>query len=154
MPTMNFPPLEELMPHRRPMILLDRLVEAGETTAICEVDIRAGVPFSDATGVPSYVGIEYMAQTIAVFSGCQRRNKGEPIEVGFLLGTPRFTSYCAVFQFGTTLRVQVTHVWGEQQLARFECSIQNAQTGQLLQKADLSVFKPQNMDAIMQGLNK
>ena len=152
MSALTFPPLTELMPHRPPMLLLDRLVAAGETHAACEVGLRADGPFCGAAGVPAYVGIEYMAQTVAAFSGWQRRCAGQPIEIGFLLGTPQFQSFCDGFRIGQTLRVEVTHVWGGDQLARFSCTISDAQTGALLQQADLSVFKPTDLRAALEKM--
>jgi predicted hotdog family 3-hydroxylacyl-ACP dehydratase len=154
MAKMTFPPMEQLLPHRQPMILLTRMVEAGAVTSVCEVDITPNTQFCDGEGVAAYVGIEYMAQAVAAFSGYQRHNNNQSIEVGFLLGAPKFKSHCRQFRLGQTLRVEVAHVWGESQLARFECAIKDAQTGELLQQAELSVFKPENLDTILQGLNK
>jgi predicted hotdog family 3-hydroxylacyl-ACP dehydratase len=151
---MTFPPMEQLLPHRQPMILLTRMVEASTTTAVCEIDIGPDTQFCDGGGVAAYVGIEYMAQAVAAFSGYQRHCKGQPIEVGFLLGAPKFKSHCWQFRLGQILRVEVVHIWGESQLARFECAIKDARTGELLQQAELSVFKPENLDTILQGLNR
>ena len=153
MSPLTFPPLTDLLPHRPPMLLLDRMVAAGETHAVCEVLIRADGPFCEAAGVPAYVGIDYMAQTVAAYSGWQRRSAGQPIEIGFLLGTPQFQSFCDWFRLGQTLRVEVTHTWGDDQLARFGCTISDAQTGALLQQADLSVFKPTDLRAALEKMD-
>ena len=142
---MTFPPLDQLLPHRQPMILLTRMVGAGTTIGVCEVEIGPETLFCEGEGVAAYVGIEYMAQAVAAYSGYQRRCQGLPIEVGFLLGAPKFTSHCRAFLPGQTLRVEVAHVWGESQLACFECTITDAQTGALLQQAQLCVFKPENL---------
>lgn len=152
MSALTFPPMIELLRHRAPMLLLDRLVEAGKNHAVCEVVIRADGPFCGDTGVPVYVGIEYMAQTVAAYSGWQRSCTGHPIEIGFLLGTPQFQSFCDEFRVGQTLRVKVTHVWGDDQLVRFGCTISDAHTGALLQQADLSVFKPTDLRAALEKL--
>ena len=144
---MTFPPLDQLLPHRQPMILLNRMVAADATTGVCEVDIGPDTMFGDHEGVPAYVGLEYMAQVVAAYSGYQLHCQSLPIVVGFLLGAPKFTSHCRFFLPGQTLRVEAAHVWGESQLARFECAITDAQTGALLQQAELSVFKPENLAA-------
>ena len=77
---------------------------------------------------------------------------GQPIEIGFLLGTPHFKSFCDSFRLGQTLRVEVKHVWGEDQLARFACVIKDASSGALLQQADLSVFKPTDLRALLKEM--
>ncbi len=151
---MTFPPLEQLLPHRKPMILLTRMVEATATTSVCEVDIGPDSQFCDGDGVAAYVGIEYMAQAVAAFSGFQRHCNGQPIEVGFLISVPKFESYNPLFRLGKTLRVEVAHTWGESQLARFQCAIKDAKNGELLQQAELSVFKPESLDNILQRLNR
>jgi predicted hotdog family 3-hydroxylacyl-ACP dehydratase len=154
MAEITFPSLDLLLPHRQPMILLTRMIEAEELRAACEVDIRPSLPFALADEMPAFVGIEYMAQSVAAFNGFKRYRTGQPIEVGFLLGTPKLTSFCKAFAFGQTLRIEVAHVWGEAQLARFECCIKDAKTGELLQQADLTVFKPENFDSFLNNLNK
>ncbi len=152
MSALTFPLLTELMPHCPPMLLLDRMVEAAETRAVCEVVIRADGPFCGDAGVPTYVGIEFMAQTVAAYSGWQRRRAGLPIEIGFLLGTPQFQSFCDSFRVGQALHVEVTHVWGADQLARFAGVIKDAHTGVRLQQADLSVFKPTDLRGTLEKM--
>lgn len=149
-----FPPIEDLIPHRSPMILLDRMVACGNMMAACEVDIQPGIQFSNDNDVPPYVGIEYMAQAIAAFSGFQRRSEGLPVEIGFLIGAAKFTSFCSSFRFGQTLLVEVVHTWGGDQLAQFECGIKDARTEELLQKASLSVFHPEDGAEFLKGLKQ
>jgi predicted hotdog family 3-hydroxylacyl-ACP dehydratase len=143
----KYPPMEKILPHKPPMILIDRMVEARDTESMCEVTIGLQTLFLETSGVPSFVGIEYMAQAIAAHGGYKSYRAGKPIEVGFLLGTPRFQSYCRCFDVGQTLRIQVAHVWGEHEFMRFHCTIKHASTGELLQQAELNVFKPKNLQS-------
>ena len=46
--------------------------------------------FEPPHGVPGYVGLEYIAQTIAAHGGLRARAVGEPVRIGFLLGTRRY----------------------------------------------------------------
>lgn len=142
MSEMNFPPLEELMPHRKPMILIDRMISASETGGACQVRVTSESKFCALDGVPAYVGLEYMAQAVAAFRGFRSRNQDLPVLVGYLLGTPEFSSQCKTFSVGQTLRIEVEHVWGEDEFGRFQCAIKDATTGALLQTAGLSVFQP------------
>ena len=145
----TYPAMEQLLPHRPPMILLDRMVAAKDKESTCEVTIGLQTLFLETSGVPSYVGIEYMAQAVAAHGGYNSYQAGEPIDVGFLLGTPRLQSFCRFFEVGQTLRVHVTHIWGDHELMRFQCTITNASTGTLLQQADLNVFKPKNLQVVL-----
>jgi predicted hotdog family 3-hydroxylacyl-ACP dehydratase len=56
---------------------------------ITETHIRPDSAYFDRqlNGVPNYVGIEYMAQSIAALAGVEARLDHEGIRVGFLLGT-------------------------------------------------------------------
>ena len=58
--------LEEVMHHRRPMLLLDRVAEFSPLVLRAEVTITSDSEFFSAPhGVPAWIGVEYMAQAIA-----------------------------------------------------------------------------------------
>ena len=146
----RYPPLEYLLPHRPPMILLDRLVESNGPASACEVTIGPHSMFVEAAGVPAFVGIEYMAQAVAAHGGYQAYQADEPIGLGLLLGTRQLKLYCQYFELGQTLRIQVIHRWGEGELMRFRCTITHVSTGMLLQQAELNVFKPTVLRAYLE----
>lgn len=146
----TYPPLEQLLPHRSPMILIDRLVEANEQEGTCEVTITPRSMFLEAAGVPAFVGIEYMAQSIAAHGGYQHYLANEPIAVGLLMGTRRLETSCQFFERNQTLHIHVAHVWGKHELMRFRCTITAAATGTLLQHAELHVFKPKTVQSYLE----
>ena len=148
----HYPPIEQLLPHRPPMILIDRMVDATETGSTCEVTIEPQTLFLEPAGVPAFVGLEYMAQAVAAYGGYRSYLAGEPVAVGFLLGTPQLQTSCQFFDIRQTLRIQVTHVWGENELMQFHCTIQDASTGKLLQQAELNVFKPKDLQSYLHGV--
>ena len=80
--------LEILLPHRAPMILLSRAVDYSDDFAQAEVLITEQSAFFDAAlgGVPTWVGMEYMAQTIGVWAGHQQLSNNKPVQAGCLLG--------------------------------------------------------------------
>lgn len=63
----KLPPIEQLLPHDKPMILVDRALDVQQDTIHCQVDIAEHNPFFDSASqtVPAYVGIEFMAQSVA-----------------------------------------------------------------------------------------
>jgi predicted hotdog family 3-hydroxylacyl-ACP dehydratase len=132
------------------MILIDRLISADGQETVCEVTISPHAPFATASGVPAFVGIEYMAQSVAAHGGYQSYQAGDPISVGLLLGTRRLDTYCQLFPVGQTLRIKVTHIWGKHELMRFSCTITDAATEQLLQQAELNVFKPSALQSYLE----
>jgi predicted hotdog family 3-hydroxylacyl-ACP dehydratase len=136
------------------MILLDQMIDATAMGSMCEVTIGPQTLFIESAGVPAFVGLEYMAQAVAAYGGYKSYLAGEPIAIGFLLGTPELRTYCQVFNCGQTLQIQVTHVWGEHELMQFHCTIQDAFTRKLLQQAELNVFKPQDLQLYLDGVGR
>ena len=132
------------------MILIDQLLEANEQETICEVTITLESMFLEATGVPAFVGIEYMAQSIAAHNGYQHYLANEPIPIGLLLGTRRWETSCQFFELGETLRIHVFHVWGKLELKRFRCTLTSTTTGTQLQHAELHIFKPNTIQSYLE----
>jgi predicted hotdog family 3-hydroxylacyl-ACP dehydratase len=154
MAAVYYPPLEQLLPYRPPMILIDRMIDATDMGSMCEVTIGPQTLFIEPGGVPAFVGLEYMAQTVAAYGGYKSYLAGEPMAIGFLLGTPQLKTSCQFFDCGQTLQIQATHVWGDDELMQFHCMIQDALTGKLLQQAELNVFKPQDLQPYLHGIGR
>ena len=117
------PDLVALLPHEPPMVLIDRVLSFDEQHFETEVVIDADTPFAEADGVPGWVGIEYMAQTVAAKAGAQAREQGLPPTVGFLLGTRSYRSDISRFPLGSRLRVVVEPLFIEGSLAAVSCHI-------------------------------
>jgi predicted hotdog family 3-hydroxylacyl-ACP dehydratase len=154
MAAVQYPALEQLLPYRPPMILIDRMIDATETGSMSEVTIRPQTLFIEPEGVPAFVGLEYMAQAVAAYGGYKSYLAGEPMAMGLLVGTPQLKTYCQFFDLGQTLQIQVTHVWGDKALMQFHCTIQDALTGKLLQQAQLHVFKPRDLQSYLHGIGR
>ncbi len=135
-------PIENYVPHRGAMLLIDRLLAADEESAVAEVTVpRDGLFLHDA-GMPSWVGIEYMAQTVAAWAGWCARQKGRAVQIGFLLGSRRYETAQAFFAPGTLLTVSVRcELMGDNGLGMFDCRIE-ADGGKELATARISVFEP------------
>lgn len=146
----NLPSIEHLVPHRGTMLLVDRLVDASESHAVGEVLITpASTFFRKGRGVPAYVGLEYMAQTVAAFDGMRRVETGERPAIGFLLGTRRYVSQAKFFLADTLLAVRVDMVFSEGGMASFDCTI--GAFGEDLVTASLNVYRPENGEFAMPG---
>jgi len=144
-----FPDITELVPHAFPMLLLDRVISVENDRLTSELEVRRDGFFDDNGQVPAYVGMEYMAQTIAAYSGLQSRRRGEPIKLGVLLGTRKFESSIAYFHCGAILRVTVQlELMTESGMASFDCTVfgENCR-----QRARLSVYLPSDLARFLQG---
>ena len=146
------PSVEQLLPRRSPMVLIGRLAEASEQEGTCEVPITPQPMFPKAAGVPTCVGVEYTAQSVATHGGYRRSLDNEPIAVGLLMGTRRSETSCQFSGRRQTLRIHVSRRWGKLGFMRHRCAIASATTGTLFRQAELHVFKPKTVQSYLEGV--
>ncbi len=148
---MNLPPISELLPHTAPMILLDRVLHVGPETLQSEVTIRSNAPFCDGERVGGWVGIEYMAQTVAALAGWTAQQRNLSVRIGFLVGTRQYTSHTPWFRVGDVLRIQVKReIENDNGVSAVHCQI-TSPDGELHAEAMLTVFQPDNLEDFLQA---
>ena len=107
------------------MCLLDRILSHDPSETVCAVrseDSRLFV--DDADLVPAWVGIEYLAQCIAVHAGLLARAAGEPPRPGLFLGSRRLVFRVQGWDLGEELQVSARHFRGSGTgLQVFSCSL-------------------------------
>jgi predicted hotdog family 3-hydroxylacyl-ACP dehydratase len=133
-------PITAYVPHRGVMLLLDQLLVADERHAICQVVVPCDGQFVHCGAVPAWIGLEYMAQTIAAWSGHRWAHSRKP-RMGLLLGCRRYEAYQPTFAVGTVLQVQVQHQFaGQNGMDLFDCTICDA--GAVVAIGRVSTFEP------------
>lgn len=146
---MNFPDIRSLVPHSGKMVLLDRVIAVDEKSLTTEVIIKSNSLFFSESGVGAWVGIEYMAQTIAAYAGYQAKLNNEAVKVGFLLGTRRYECSCDMFTLNSVLRINAQHILKtDNGLGSFECSIYDQDNKQLA-NATVTVFQPDDVNQFL-----
>ena len=141
-------PLDALLPHRDPMVLLTRAVGLEGEDFVAEVDITQSSPFFEGAGVPVWIGLEYMAQTVALFSGVEGAQVGSGARPGMLLGTRAFTCSRQSFFEGETLRIVVRKVLTQDNgISAMDCLIEDAAKAELA-RAQLTVIQLPDMAAL------
>lgn len=137
-------PMQALLPHRYPMILIDDYDEASFSDAglTTEVTIREEDVFYDVRlqGTPPSTALEYMAQSIAAYVGLLAVNRGETPAMGFVLGSRSLTLNLSAFRLGERYIIQVTPEFSDDQFASFKAVIHDA-TQQCVASAMLNVFR-------------
>jgi predicted hotdog family 3-hydroxylacyl-ACP dehydratase len=137
---MKLPDIRTLLPHSGPMVLLDHVVAADANSLSAEVRVRADSLFCIDGGVGGWVGLEYMAQAIGAYAGYRARLRGEPIRIGYLLGTRHYVCKQPRFAVGRVLKIHVKRVWqSDNDLASFDCRIDD-ESGELA-SANVTVFQ-------------
>lgn len=127
------------------MALIDNILKADNFSVLAEVTITPNSLFQDKQGnIPSWIGIEYMAQTIAAFAGVKHSQNKEPIKYGFLVGTRTYEAFVDYFSQGKTYLVEATQLFIDSGLASFECRIKEKETDQECCYAKINVYEPEN----------
>ncbi len=138
-----------MLPHSGSMVLISEPAASGDGWA--EAAVRIGEDslfYRLGRGVPSWVGAEYMAQTIALYTGIRARRAGNNIKIGLLLGCRRYEAETEYFRLGTQLRIHVDEIWQDSQMAVFECFIEYREQ---LARARLNVFSPVDVVSYLEG---
>jgi predicted hotdog family 3-hydroxylacyl-ACP dehydratase len=142
-------PVAELLPHAGDMILLDA-VEAFDAESIAaQLKVKpSGLLNLPDGSLPAWVGIEIMAQTVAAFAGCQARQAGLPVELGFLLGTRRFECNVERFPAGSLLCIHARRsLQDDNGMGVFECRLNGPG---IHAEARLNVFRPPEVASYLQ----
>ena len=140
MPTEESYLLEELVPHAHPMILIDAVSEPESGELEATVRISEDCPFFEARlGVPTYVGIEYVAQTVAALAGLRARRSGTEIKLGFLLGARRLHAAKPYFSLGSVLSVRVYPEYEAAEFAKYRGEISD-DSGEVLVSTAVTVY--------------
>jgi len=144
------PELKDLLPHREPMILLDRLGQLTEQSLQTFVDIDADTQFLEGQGVPCYVGLEYMAQTVAAYAGYRALQNGGIVKEGFILGTREVSFTKSYFSLGETLLITCREFMSNHEMGVFDCCIYSNTSQQCYGSCKLNVFQPEHPQKIFE----
>ena len=115
--------VDDLIPHRPPMVLIDDIES---------IDLEAGSLVASFTAKEQWRGnwfsIEYMAQTAAALAGAfdKAEKDGAGSRPGFLLGTRRLELGIAEFVSGTRYFVKAVREYEDGDSAAFACEIWEA----------------------------
>jgi len=138
----------DLVPHRRTMSWLDRIISVDAERVVAEADIGEASLFLRGGQLDAWIGIEYMAQAIAAWAGHRARSQGRSVTLGFLVGTRRYEVRRQSFRVGECLRIEANcELMADNGLGMFACRI--LVDGELTASANLSVFEPPEGEAFL-----
>lgn len=153
----DFLPVGDYLPHRAPMLLLDRVIQVTEDSVICAVSINASgvlAPFLTPQGeLPAWFGVEIMAQTVGVWSGYHARQRGDSdIRPGMLLGGRGYRANHPTFASNSTLHIEMRLLMRDDKLGSFEGEIRCNVA--MLASGRLNTYQPdeQELHQLQQGL--
>ena len=132
--------LEDLLPHRSPMILIDEIVDYDDVSHTLTTSVTVKELWAD-----NHVAVEYMAQTAAALAGLSDRlsDPGCIPRPGFLLGTRVMDLKIDRFEPGVTYLVYATYEFYDSNTASFNCRI--SRDGETVASAVINAYRPENM---------
>lgn len=98
--------LEQMLPHKPPMVLVDRLISHNNHSAVVEATIKSDYPFTGRS-IGSWVGLELIAQSVAVLAKLTKQANSDKASLGFLLGSRAFTAHIPEFTPGQKVLVEI-----------------------------------------------
>ena len=146
--------IENLLPHRPPMVLLAQALQSGDLgTAEAVIDTSDKCVFFDRAidGVPSCVAIEYMAQTMALAVGRERRRCNLAPAIGFVLGSRRLEISVDRFARGSRYVACAKCIYSDGSFASFDCAIRD-ESGSVAASATFSAFQPPDDGSFLEEL--
>jgi predicted hotdog family 3-hydroxylacyl-ACP dehydratase len=133
-------PIEVLVKHRAPMLLLDQVIGYDDDRLVASVTITHSTLFLTSEGVPGHIAIEYMAQACGAYAGVMDLDAGRKVKLGFLLGTRSCNVLVPWFRVGDRLIISTGVVLRDDQLAALDCKIEI--DGEVVADAVLKVYRP------------
>ena len=142
------PPIEEILPHRYGMLLVDRVVAWDAASATVSASPSAEGWYAEAGGMPSRIGIELMAQAIAAHVSIVAWSKGEPPKKGVLLGARAYRATRPHFPAGSRLKIKAVRAFSDESgMGAYDTSIELE--GAEVAKARILVFEPPDFAAFI-----
>ena len=147
------PPIEEILPHRHGMLLVERIVSWDAARATVSASPSAAGWYAEADGMPSRIGIELMAQAIATHVGVTAWERGEPPKKGVLLGARTYRATQPYFAAGSKLTVNAVKAFSDESgMGAYDATIELA--GAEVAKARIIVFEPPDFEAFIAAQRK
>ena len=117
----TFRPIEDYLPHRPPMLLIDELVEVSDVRAVVRATIKPDCVFARDGIVHPAAMIEFMAQCCAIMSTVRPSDKGP--RLGFMISCREVDLWVDSFAVGDKLELTADKIHGQEPLAVFGCTV-------------------------------
>jgi predicted hotdog family 3-hydroxylacyl-ACP dehydratase len=124
-PSSDFPPISLVVPHRGPMVLLDRIVDWAPGRIECALRVEDGARFVEDGRLAAPFTIEHMAQAVAACLGYEAYRGGRGVRVGMIVACREFEAFRPAASVGDDLRVRADRERGNETLSHFHCQVSN-----------------------------
>ena len=117
------PPIEQLLPHRPPMLLVDEVVEHEGLRVVCRTTIREDMPFVREGEVPVLLALELFAQSACSLVALLASRGGRALRSGAILGSRHVALHADVLRVGDVLEIRCEEKMAIGMTAQIQCSL-------------------------------
>ncbi|MDP9648376.1 hotdog family protein [Paraburkholderia caledonica] len=144
-------PIEAIIPHRGTMMLIDAVTAFDEQTLSARATVHADAWYADAQGgMPAWIGIELMAQSIAAHVALLAMRGGGRARPGVLLGSRSYKALQPSFAGGAQLLIHATELLrSDEGHGAYECTIHHDDV--CCAEAVIKVFQPSDFQSFIEG---
>ncbi|CAD6510214.1 hypothetical protein LMG28727_00319 [Paraburkholderia kirstenboschensis] len=144
-------PIEAIIPHRGTMLLIDAVTAFDEETLSARASVHADAWYADAQGgMPAWIGIELMAQSIAAHVALLAMRGGGRARPGVLLGSRSYKALQPSFARGAQLLIRATELLrSDEGHGAYECTIHHDDV--CCAEAVIKVFQPSDFQSFIEG---
>ena len=134
------------------MLLVEELLGGDATSVSTAITIDETSAFYDEKlrGVPAWVGLEYMAQTAAVWVGMDDIRNQRPVQLGFLVSARQYRAHQPLFALGQRLVIDVTRQFGDDAVVVFNGIIRTS-SGEPVADAHFTAYRPDDVNSYLRG---
>lgn len=156
-----------LLPHSGNMVLLDQILHYDAHNLHATALLRPGCillpPGHDA--LPIWMGGEILAQGIGAWAGAHALDRGEPVRLGFLLGSRKLQCSVPAIPVGTDLDIRIQlSLQDDTGMGVFDCTLLcrtpppgyagHMPAGTILMHGAMNVFSPTSDEALNRALGR
>jgi predicted hotdog family 3-hydroxylacyl-ACP dehydratase len=136
--------VEDLVPHRGTMSLLDSIDDYGPDWLRASVTPRRTDLLAQERGIPAWVGIEYMAQAASAFGGIEQLQQGLKPSIGLLIGSRYYRAVQTFLDFDTPLVVLATIAMRDaEDFAAYDCKLSDGD--RRIAECTLKAYRPRDL---------
>ena len=138
--------LDAIVPHSGRMSFLSGIVDWGENLdwLVCRARFGEDFLFFDEEfgGVPSYVGFEFMAQSIAALSGLERYLGGiVEKRIGYIMGVRNYKARGKTLPPNEDFEIRIEEILRNGPVVSYRCGIDLA--GDTISEGIINAFEPE-----------
>ena len=139
--------IEQLIPHRLPMRLVETVASVGEESIVASAVVRDSWPTASDGRARTLVLVELIAQTAAVLQGWRERHEDKGAIGGLLVGIPAAKPRAPFIAVGTQLVCTVRISHGAQNYLAFEGQVEDA-AGVVWLTGAIQAYRPDNLEIL------